>query len=367
MRNTTGVGVIGGSTSGWASIAHMPAIAASQDFALRAVSTSRHASAEAAAEHYGVTGYDHHQALIDDPAVDLVVVAVKVAHHQEIVSAALTAGKTVYSEWPLGNGLGEAEALAEQARSAGVRTVVGLQGRYTPELRHARALVQDGYIGEVLGTTMVGSGMVWGGQVADASQAYWFDAANGATPLTSAALHALDGLHHVLGDFSTVRANLVTARKHARIVESGATVPITVADQVAVIGTLADGVAASVFYRGGASRGSNFRWEINGSEGDLVLTSDWGNMQVAALELAAGHGADPSVQPVDVPATLTGGIAEHLHGTPAANVARLYADLARDLAEGTRTVPDFEHALSRHRLIDAVERASATGTVQEVR
>jgi predicted dehydrogenase len=34
--------------------------------------------------------------------VNLVVVAVKVIHHREIISAALSAGKTVYSEWPLG-------------------------------------------------------------------------------------------------------------------------------------------------------------------------------------------------------------------------------------------------------------------------
>jgi predicted dehydrogenase len=35
--------------------------------------------------------------------------------------------------------------------------------------------------------------------------------------------------------------------------------------------------------------------------------------------------------------------------------------LAKDLHEGTRTVPDFRHALTRHRHIDAIEQASRTG------
>ncbi|MGW2622214.1 hypothetical protein [Micromonospora taraxaci] len=43
--STTGVGILGASTSGWASISHVPAIAATPEFALRAVSTSRPSSA----------------------------------------------------------------------------------------------------------------------------------------------------------------------------------------------------------------------------------------------------------------------------------------------------------------------------------
>jgi hypothetical protein len=41
-------------------------------------------------------------------------------------------------------------------------------------------------------------------------------------------------------------------------------------------------------------------------------------------------------------------------------VAQLYAALATDLREGTRTVPGFQHALERHRLLEAVKQASRT-------
>lgn len=359
-----GVGIIGASTSGWASTAHVPAIAATPEFTLRAVSTSRPSSAEAAAARYGVPAYHDHRDLIRHPGVDLVVVAVKVTEHFKLISAALDEGKMVYSEWPLGNGLVEAQQLADRAAKAGVRTVVGLQGRYAPEVRYARELIRDGYVGKVLGTTMVGSGMVWGGEVADPSQAYWFDNANGATPLTSATLHALDPLHFILGEFDSVAANLVVGRRQATVATDGSTIPVTVPDQVAVIGALNGGAAASIFFRGGVSRGDNFRWEINGSEGDLVLTAGWGNMQVAELTLAGGRGTDSAVQPLEVPASYLDGVPAELSRSVAGGVARLYRQLARELADGTRTVPDFAHALGRHRLIDAIERASATGMTQ---
>ncbi|WBC16145.1 zinc-binding dehydrogenase [Micromonospora sp. WMMA1998] len=83
----TGVGIIG--PGAWASISHIPVIAASPAFELRAVSTSRRSSAEAAAARYGVPGYDDHRRLLADPQVDVVVVAVQVTQHFELISAAL--------------------------------------------------------------------------------------------------------------------------------------------------------------------------------------------------------------------------------------------------------------------------------------
>jgi predicted dehydrogenase len=333
---------------------------------LRAVSTSRRSSADAAAAKFGVRGYDNAQDLVDDPAVELVVVATRVSQHPEPVRAALRAGKPVYCEWPLAVDLATAEELAKLAAESGARTVVGLQGRYAPEIRYAAQLLADGYVGRVLGTTMVGSGMVWGGQVESLGQAYWFDESQGATTLTSAVLHALDPFHHLLGEFDSLAANLVRSRTSATVVEDGTAIEVTAPDQIAVVGTLESGAAASVFYRGGASRGDNFRWEINGTDGDLVLTSAWGNVQVAPLTLSGGRGEERGVTPLTVPEEYLVDVPTALREGPARAQAQLYADLARDIETGDRTVPDLEHALSRHRLIDAIRRASASGMTRQI-
>ena len=159
-----GVGVIGASplSPGWAVAAHIPAIQALPQFELRAVSTSRRDSADAARNTFDVAAYDNAEDLIRDPAVELVVVTVRVTKHFPIVEEALRARKMVFCEWPLGMNTAEAAVLKAKADDAGVRTVVGLQACFSPQVQFARQLVDDGYIGDVLSTSLVGSASSWG-------------------------------------------------------------------------------------------------------------------------------------------------------------------------------------------------------------
>ena len=89
--------------------------------------------------------------------VDLVVVTVRVARHCEPVLAALKAGKPVLCEWPLAMDLAKAEELAAFASDRGGGTAVGLQGRSAPVVPYLRDLLGDGYVGDVLSTTLVAS------------------------------------------------------------------------------------------------------------------------------------------------------------------------------------------------------------------
>src|SRR4051812_2055133 len=100
---TIGVGIIGLSASrGWAAQAHLPALAAVPGFEVRALSASSAASAQAAAEKYGIPLVVRSaEALACRDEVDLVVVAVKVSHHRKLIRPALEAGKMVFCEWPL--------------------------------------------------------------------------------------------------------------------------------------------------------------------------------------------------------------------------------------------------------------------------
>src|SRR5437868_688218 len=162
------VGIIGANPDrGWAAQAHIPALQSlPDDFEITALSTTRRGSADAAGKLFGVpAAYDNHDELVNSPNVDVVAVTVKVPHHLELASAALEAGKAVYCEWPLGNGLREAETLAALARKQGVLAVAGLQARSAPSVAYVHDLIEQGYVGEVLSTTLVGSGMGWGPMV----------------------------------------------------------------------------------------------------------------------------------------------------------------------------------------------------------
>src|SRR3989449_10786377 len=225
-----GVGIIGvNPTWGWAATAHIPALRALPDYEVRALSASSPEAARAAGEAFGVAAvYSHHDELVARPDVDVVAVTVKVPHHRELVTAALAAGKAVYCEWPLGRDLEEARAMAALAAEKGVRTVVGLQARQAPAIEFVQQLLGDGYVGEVLSTSMVGLSVP--GDVVGQPNAYMLDKANGANVLTIAVGHSVDILNYVLGEFASLSAVSDLRRPLITIEETGQQIVKTAAD-----------------------------------------------------------------------------------------------------------------------------------------
>src|SRR3954464_3417783 len=356
------LGIIGANPDrGWAAQAHIPALKSlSDDFEITALSTTRRDSADAASKRFGVlAGFDNHQELVNSPAVDVVPVTVKVPYHLELATAALEAGKAVYCEGPLGNGLREAETLAALAKKQGVLAVAGLQARSAPSVAYVRELVKEGYLGEVLSTTLIGSGMGWGPTV-EPFNAYLNDRKNGATMLSIAVGHTADALCHCLGEVRELSATMAMRRQTFTIAETGESKPMTADDQVAVSGLLEGGAAFSIHYRGGVSRGTNLLWEINGSEGDLQLTATGGQAQIWEMDVRGGKGAQSSLEILPVPEQYRWAPPQG----PGTNVAQAYARFARDYREGTHLCPTFEDAVTRHRMLGAIETAAATGRRQ---
>src|SRR2546425_12910797 len=157
-KSTLRVGIIGVRPDrGWAATAHIPALRALPNYEIRALSTHNAESARAAGEAFGVSAvFSDHEQMVTQPDIDVVAVTVKAPRHRELVDAALAAGKAVYCEWPLGRDLDDTRAMAALAAKQGVHTVVGLQARQAPAIEFVQQLLRDGYVGEVLSTTMVG-------------------------------------------------------------------------------------------------------------------------------------------------------------------------------------------------------------------
>src|SRR3979409_705558 len=361
-KSKLGVGIIGVSPiRGWASTAHIPALRALPKYEIRALSAHNAESARAIGEAFGVSAvFSDHQELVIQPDIDVVVVTVKVPHHRELVSAALVAGKAVYCEWPLGRDLDDARAMAALAAEQGVRTVVGLQARQAPAIEFVQQLLSDGYVGEVLSTSMVGLSVLGGTLVQP--NAYMLDKTNGANVVTIAFGHSLDTLNYVLGEFAELSAVSDLRRPLITIEGTGEQIVKTAPDQIAVIGTLKSGATASVHIREAVAGGTGFLWEINGTDGTLRITADAALPEIFPLTVAGAQGRNEPAELV-VPSalrqkwpTLTG-----LEGAPAFTVARAYAAYAADNDKETHPVPDFADALRRHEVLAAIERSAATG------
>src|SRR5206468_7244331 len=156
-----------------------------------------------------------------------------------------------------------ARGMAAPAAAKGVRTIVGLQARQAPAIEFVQALLGDGYVGDVLSTTLVGLSVA--GDVVGQPNAYMLDETNGANVVTIAVGHSLDILNHVLGEFADLSAVSDLRRPLITIEETGERIVKTAADQIAVTGTLTSGATASVHIREAVAGGTGFLWEINGT------------------------------------------------------------------------------------------------------
>ena len=361
-KSTLGVGIIGVSpVRGWATTAHVPALRALPNYQIAALSAHNMESARAAGEAFGVSAvFTDHEQLAAQPDIDVVAVTVKVPHHRELVSAAIAAGKAVYCEWPLGRDLDDARAMAALAARRGVRTVVGLQARQAPAIEFVQQLLRDGYVGEVLSTTMVGLSIP--GNVVGQPNAYMLDKANGANLLTIPVGHSLDILNYVLGEFADLSAVSDLRRPVIIIEETGERIVKTAADQIAVIGTLMSGATASIHIREAVAGGTGFLWEINGTDGTLRITARQAQPQIFPLTVAGAKGGkEPAVLAVPAALIQKWPALARLEGAPAYNVGRAYAAFAADMANGTHTVPDFADAVRRHEVIAAIESSASSG------
>ena len=361
-KSTLGVGIIGVSpVRGWATTAHVPALRALPNYQIAALSAHNMESARAAGEAFGVSAvFTDHEQLVAQPDIDVVAVTVKVPHHRELVSAAIAAGKAVYCEWPLGRDLDDARAMAALAAKRGVRTVVGVQARQAPAIEFVQQLLRDGYVGQVLSTTMVGLSIP--GDVVGQPNAYMLDKTNGANLLTVPFGHSLDVLNYVLGEFADLSAVSDIRRPLITIEETREQMVKTAVDQIAVIGTLTSGATASIHIREAVAGGTGFLWEINGTDGTLRITADAALPEIFPLTVAGAKGRkEPAKFAIPTALTQKWPTLASLEGAPAFNVARAYAAFAADIENGTHTAPDFGDAVRRHEVIAAIERSASTG------
>jgi predicted dehydrogenase len=286
---------------------------------------------------------------------------VRVPGHKALVDRALQAGKAVFCEWPLGATLAEAEAMARLASARRLPTAVGLQGRSDPALLYARELVREGYVGEVLSARLAsmsqaiterGPGRIWQSE-----------RRNGANTLTIQAGHAIDALCFVLGEFDEVSARLATRITAWRNTETGETMAVDSPDWISLSGRLEGGAEVSFLAATVPTSPSGARFEVYGREGTLVVSG--GSLSIGPNQLSGARGQE-ALTPLAPPERfrlVPEGVSE---GGPR-NVAQAYARLAAALTAGNPYHPDFAHAVTRHTLIEAIERSSADRHTVRVR
>ena len=228
------------------------------------------ARAEDAARRYGIPGWGLPEAVFADPLVDVVVSLTPPLAHAQVTSAAIAAGKHVYTEKPLAATTAEAAPLLAQARAARVLlgsapdTFLGSGGQT------ARSVVDSGVLGEIIGFTLVGShsrAELW-----HPDPTFLFTAGGG--PLLDVGPYFISQLVQLLGPVASVtgRTRIGVAQRRVtapgRLVE---TVQATVPTHAAAVLELASGAIGTYLHSFDVWNHGHPPFELYGSLGTLTV------------------------------------------------------------------------------------------------
>lgn len=143
------VGLIGFSIGGH--VFHAPFIASNPDLELYKVTARKEEQQKMLAERYpeaiGVLSADD---IINDPEVDIVVVATSNDVHYSFTKQALEAGKHVIVEKPFTNTTKEADELIALAKSKGLLLSVHHNARFHSDFKTVKRLLAEGRLGRVV-------------------------------------------------------------------------------------------------------------------------------------------------------------------------------------------------------------------------
>lgn len=87
--------------------------------------------------------------ILDDPAIEAVLIATTNSSHREMVEAVAGAGKHVFVDKPLALSVEDARGCVDAAEAAGVVLQVGFQRRRHPAHREIKRLIEEGAIGHI--------------------------------------------------------------------------------------------------------------------------------------------------------------------------------------------------------------------------
>jgi predicted dehydrogenase len=171
------------------------------------------AAAEVAARHSIPRIYDDYRRLLDDPAVEVVDIAVPPDVQPAVIEEVLERRgriRGILAQKPLATNYAEAKRIVEKCRAAGVRLVVNQNMRYDHAVRGCGSLLQQGVLGDpVLATIEMRAVPHW---------MPWQERLGWVT-LRIMSIHHLDTFRHWFGTprrvIASVRPDPRTARQFA--------------------------------------------------------------------------------------------------------------------------------------------------------
>lgn len=276
---TIRVGTIGAS---FAKAAYLPALSTIDDVELVAISSARLSSAQSAANLFNIPNvYDDWGKMIDEHELDLVCIATPTIYHAPMTIRALQAGAHVLCEKPMAMNQDESANMLETAESLNKVHIIGHELRFNPNRKKIKALIEDGYIGDVRHVNIVNISASWGDPASRPEGDWWSRADMGGGRLGANGSHQIDLLRFWLGDIGAVSGQVATMVPHRIGKNSGEAWVATADDQSSFTAEMQNGALCSVFMSGAARHSIGNHTQIFGSKGTILLSNSDEKLLVA--------------------------------------------------------------------------------------
>jgi predicted dehydrogenase len=207
-----------------------------------------------------------------DKAVDVYFDATATGGRPERLSAAIEAGKHVYTEKPLAGTLEKALALARQAHRAGVKNGIVQDKLFLPGLKKLGRLYDSGYFGRVLSVRLDFGWWVFDGDLIPAQRPSWnYKKASGGGLILDMFAHWRYVFDRLLGPIEAVSCHKMTAQPR-RIDEVGQAYDVDVEDHAFAVFELNGGVLAQVSssWASRVKRDDLLQIQVDGTHGSAV-------------------------------------------------------------------------------------------------
>ena len=246
-------------------------------------------------------------------------------------------------EKPIADDVVSAAALVEEAEAAGVTVLVGHHRRHNPLVAAAKAVIDEGRLGEIVAATA----QFWLYKPDDYFAPDW-RRAPGAGPVFINLIHDIDLMRHFCGNVEFVQA-----------MESRTQRGFEVEDTMAVLLRFANGALASISVSDTIS--APWSWEFTSGENPAypeVATSCYkiggtqGSFSVPNMVLWRHKGARSWWEPI---------ASEGVGFEPADPLMRQLEDFVRVIREGAVPLVRGREGLESLRVVEAIKTAAATG------
>ncbi|WP_247041944.1 Gfo/Idh/MocA family protein [Arthrobacter rhizosphaerae] len=356
-KSPVGVAVIG---AGNISKQYLDNLTVFPDLKVHVIADLFEDAAEARAKEYGIAEWGSPELALNHPDVEIIVNLTIPAAHVEVATAAVNAGKHVWTEKPFSLDRESGLGLLKAADAAGIRLGTAPDTFLGAGLQTARRIIERGDIGTPLSAlTMF---QTPGPESWHPNPAFLFQ--QGAGPLFDMGPYYLTALVQTFGSVRTVAAVGSSARA-ARVIGSGPKAGETFAVEVPTH------VSAMARFEGGASSHSIFSFEsareqtgiveITGSEATLSLPDP--NEFDGDLKLWRPGSEEPQVIPATGPSNGRGlGVLDMARSIRGGVPHRATGDLAFHVLD---TMVSITESVETGSFVDVTSNAPVSAAVPE--